>query len=88
MKPNIALVIGDPAGVGPELVVKLLADAGWRMGDDGWLVNAAGQRLEFEFLTYTRTFERVAAPYQRNLEKLGVKLNVRMVDPALFLAAG
>ena len=26
MKPNIALVIGDPAGVGPELVVKLLAD--------------------------------------------------------------
>jgi len=26
MKTNIALVIGDPAGVGPELVVKLLAD--------------------------------------------------------------
>ncbi len=26
MKPNIALVIGDPAGVGPELVAKLLAD--------------------------------------------------------------
>ena len=25
MKPNIALVIGDPAGVGPELVAKLLA---------------------------------------------------------------
>ncbi len=28
MKPNIALVIGDPAGVGPELVAKLLADEG------------------------------------------------------------
>ena len=26
MKPNIALVIGDPAGIGPELVTKLLAD--------------------------------------------------------------
>ncbi len=26
MKSNIALVIGDPAGVGPELVTKLLAD--------------------------------------------------------------
>ena len=26
MKPNVALVIGDPAGVGPELVVRLLAD--------------------------------------------------------------
>ena len=26
MKPGIALVIGDPAGVGPELIAKLLAD--------------------------------------------------------------
>ena len=26
MKPNIALVIGDPAGVGPELIAKLLAE--------------------------------------------------------------
>jgi 4-hydroxythreonine-4-phosphate dehydrogenase len=26
MKPNIALVIGDPAGVGPELIAKLLTD--------------------------------------------------------------
>lgn len=63
---------------------KLLTEAGWRMGADGWLSNAAGQRLEFEFLSYSRTFERVAAPYQRNLEKLGVKLNIRLVDPTLF----
>lgn len=62
---------------------KLLADAGWRMRD-GQLVNAAGQPLTFEFLTYSRTFERVAAPYQRNLEKLGVQMTVRMVDPAIF----
>jgi len=62
---------------------KLLADAGWRMRD-GQLVNAAGQPLTFEFLTYSRTFERVAAPYQRNLEKLGVHMTVRMVDPAIF----
>ena len=27
MKPNIALTIGDPAGVGPELVIKLLSDS-------------------------------------------------------------
>ena len=26
MKPNIALVIGDPAGIGPELLARLLAD--------------------------------------------------------------
>ena len=28
MKPTIALFTGDPAGVGPELVAKLLADSG------------------------------------------------------------
>ena len=28
MKPNIALVMGDPAGVGPELIAKLLAGEG------------------------------------------------------------
>lgn len=33
MKPNIALVIGDPAGVGPELVVKLLADESARQAN-------------------------------------------------------
>lgn len=33
MKPNIALVIGDPAGIGPELVVKLLADAAAQQGN-------------------------------------------------------
>ena len=25
-KPRIALVLGDPAGIGPELVARLLAD--------------------------------------------------------------
>jgi 4-hydroxythreonine-4-phosphate dehydrogenase len=30
MKPKIGLVMGDPAGVGPELMAKLLADAGIR----------------------------------------------------------
>ena len=26
IKPRIALVLGDPAGIGPELVARLLAD--------------------------------------------------------------
>jgi 4-hydroxy-L-threonine phosphate dehydrogenase PdxA len=28
--PSVALFTGDPAGIGPELVAKLLADGGWR----------------------------------------------------------
>ncbi len=28
-RPVIAIVMGDPAGIGPELIVKLLADGSW-----------------------------------------------------------
>jgi len=28
--PVIAIVMGDPAGIGPELIVKVLAEDGWR----------------------------------------------------------
>ena len=30
MKPVIAVAMGDPAGIGPELIVKVLADVGLR----------------------------------------------------------
>ena len=63
---------------------KLLADAGWRHGRRRLVGQRRRPAAGIRVFTYTRTFERVAAPYQRNLEKLGVKLNVRMVDPALF----
>ena len=28
--PRIAIVMGDPAGIGPEIIVKLLDSEGWR----------------------------------------------------------
>ena len=28
--PAIAIAMGDPAGIGPELIVKLLQEANWR----------------------------------------------------------
>ena len=48
---------------------------------DGRLVNAAsGEVLSIEFLYFLRSFERVIAPYARNLERLGVEVAMRFVD--------
>src|SRR5438067_5982026 len=38
LKPRIALVLGDPAGIGPELVARLLADAATRESADVLLI--------------------------------------------------
>lgn len=62
----------------------LLAQAGWRVGSDGVLRNAAGQRLELEFLDSNEGGVRVVSPWARNLEKLGIALRIRAVDFALY----
>ena len=62
----------------------LLNEAGWRVADDGVLRNAAGQAFAFEFLTYSKAFERVAESWVRNLAKLGIEVTMRTTDPALY----
>lgn len=60
-----------------------LREAGW-VFRDGALRNSRGEPLEIELLLYSRTFERIAAPFARNLEKLGIRLNYRVVDASLY----
>ncbi len=63
----------------------LLAEAGWTL-QDGVLKNAKGQPLEFEIMLVSvqKGFERIIAPYARNLAKLGIHLRYRTVDSALY----
>jgi len=61
----------------------LLADAGWTYRD-GALRNAKGERFEFEFMDDKGAGARVIAPYERNLQKLGITVHFRMVDFALY----
>ena len=61
----------------------LLAEAGWRVLD-GVLVNAQGQPLVLEYLDSNEGGARVVTPWMRNLEKLGIHLNFRPVDFALY----
>jgi microcin C transport system substrate-binding protein len=61
----------------------LLTAAGWNL-KDGILQNAQGQKFNFEVLLNEKGFERIVAPFAHNLEKLGIKVSYRTVDPALY----
>lgn len=61
----------------------LLTAAGWNL-KDGILQNAQGQKFTFEVLLNEKGFERIVAPFAHNLEKLGIKVTYRTVDPALY----
>ncbi|MCP2040796.1 microcin C transport system substrate-binding protein [Neisseria sp. HSC-16F19] len=76
----------DPQlGVRPNLLQAraLLEEAGYRYRN-GRLVDAQGKPLQLTFLTYSKTFERVVAKWQRDLAKIGVDLRVRVTDSAVF----
>jgi len=61
----------------------LLAEAGWQI-QDGVLQNSRGEAMVIEYLDSNEGGARVVAPWARNLEKLGIQLNYRAVDFALY----
>lgn len=63
---------------------KILTGAGWKI-QDGQLVDKQGKPFEFEILLVSPSFERVIAPYVKNLQKLGVNATYRTIDPALYV---
>ena len=64
--------------------LSLFRQAGWEVADDGRLRNAAGEAFGFEVLSYSSSIERIAVPWVRNLERLGIRVTLRTTDPALF----
>jgi microcin C transport system substrate-binding protein len=64
--------------------LELLREAGWEVTDDGRLRDATGRALGFEIHSYSKGLERVAVPWARNLEKLGIEARLRVTDPALY----
>jgi microcin C transport system substrate-binding protein len=61
----------------------LLQEAGWIV-KNGVLQNKEGIPFQFEILLVSPSFERVMAPYVNNLKKLGMKVDYRTIDPALY----
>ncbi len=66
-----------------RIATKILDEAGWVLGADG--VRAKnGVRLEFEILDANPQFERWVLPFVKNLQRIGVKANFRVVDSAQY----
>jgi microcin C transport system substrate-binding protein len=63
--------------------VKLLKEAGWDV-ENGVLTDTTGKPMTIEFLLVSPLFERVVQPYARNLERLGIKSSIRLVDSAQY----
>jgi microcin C transport system substrate-binding protein len=69
--------------------VKLLEDAGYTEFNDDQiryktLPDGSTQTLDFEILYYSPTYERWVLPFIKNLKRIGVKANFRVVDTAQF----
>ncbi len=61
----------------------LLAEAGW-MFRDGALRNAKGEAFTIEFLDNSGSMGRVVTPIAKNLEKLGIQVNYKVIDFAIL----
>ena len=69
---------------GLRRALALLKDAGWTVRDRK-LVNAAGEQMSFTILLNQPSLERIALPYVQWLNRLGIEVKVRSVDPAQFV---
>ena len=63
----------------------LLEEAGWEVRDQK-LVNAeTGKQMRFEILIVQKSIERIVLPFVRNLQRLGIEVNVRLVDTSQYV---
>lgn len=73
-------------GIRPNLrqAAKILRETGWQVKNEK-LVNAkTGEPFRFEILLVSPAFERIALPYKRTLERLGIDASVRIVDTSQY----
>ena len=68
---------------GAREALRLLGEAGWTIKGQK-LTNARGEPMQFEVLLSDPTWERIALPFVKNLERLGVAARVRTVDAAQY----
>lgn len=62
---------------------QLLDAAGW-VQNGATRVDAKGEPLAIEILIFAPSFERIIAPYLKNLKAIGIDASMRRVDPAQY----
>lgn len=70
--------------VNQRRAIALLREAGYELRGRQMVNLESGQPLTLEFLGFQPTDERYVLPYQQALARIGVTLNLRIVDPAQY----
>lgn len=65
--------------------LKLLKEAGWSIKDKQLVNDKTSQPFKFEILLYQKAFERIIHPFTKNLEKLGIDAQIRLVDSNQYI---
>lgn len=79
--------VTDGSGnIRPQLrqALQLLRQAGWEIKDRRLVNSRTGEPMEFELLLYSPSMERVAIQVQKNFERMGITMNIRVVDTTQF----
>jgi microcin C transport system substrate-binding protein len=76
----------EPGGLRPNLIhaLEVLKQAGWVVRDMRLVNTQTDRPLSFEILLDDPNWERIALPFAKNLERLGVSARVRTVDSAQY----
>ncbi|RRJ84896.1 extracellular solute-binding protein [Aestuariirhabdus litorea] len=67
------------------IAMRLLKEAGWEIRNKQLTHSATGKTFTFEMLLTSQAFERVVLPFKKNLERLGITMEVRMVDTQQYI---
>ncbi|MDR2150557.1 MAG: extracellular solute-binding protein [Spirochaetaceae bacterium] len=63
----------------------LLSAAGWDLKGGKMIQRSTGTPMQFEILIYDSSDERIVIPLQRNLERYGISINIRLIDASQYL---
>lgn len=69
---------------GLEKAQQLLIQAGWSLEKGVMKHQRTGQTLTFEILLNSRNFEKIALTFKEALQRIGVTVNVRLVDATSY----
>ena len=64
---------------------RLLQQAGWEFRDGKLINKTSNEPFIFEMLLVQPAFERVVAPFIRNLERLGIQASIRIIDVSQYI---
>ena len=65
--------------------LRLFKQAGWTVKNQKLVNEKTGKQFEFELLLVSPSMEKVALPFRNNLERAGIKMNIRTVDSSQYM---